>query len=384
MASSLNSPQKIDPSSRVTIIDLMRFLSIFLVMGLHFFMSGVSKGYPPGVWIWIARIFSNGTYGVNCFFVISGFVITQMLIGETREFSLLDLKSFYVKRIARLFPLLFLILIVGLFILVLHPQNDYPMSLCYRGATSRFGWDFWASIFSFTFNWFILLKHQDVSFHWGVLWTLAVEEQFYFLYPLAIKLLKYRERVVIFLSAVWLSGPLFRFGVFLWAPRNFLMSSIASFAVFDQLAAGALLYFLFRRMEASFVEKPWLSYFFLVAGWSIWLRVYFVTSTVDTGELILAPTCLAVGCAFIILGGIHIKALSLPFWKTLSKPGQWSYGAYLWHVTVLFLLWPLLSSAGIMAPVIFCLTVGLISYASFHWFEKPANRFIRRSFGLKF
>jgi len=383
MASSLNSTQKIDPSSRVTIIDLMRFLSIFLVMGLHFFMSGASKGYSADVWSWIARIFSNGTYGVTSFFVVSGFVITQMLVGETREFSSLDLKSFYVKRTARLFPLLILILIVGLFILIFHPQNDYPMSLCYRGITSRFGWDFWTSIFTFTFNWFILFKHQDVSFHWGVLWTLAVEEQFYFLYPLVIKLLKYRERVVIFLFAVLLSGPLFRFGVFLWMPRNFLMSSIASFSVFDQLAVGALLYFFLRRMEPSFAEKPWLSYFFLMAGLGIWLRVYFTTSTVDTGQLILAPTCLAIGCAFIILGGIHIKALSHPLWKTLSKPGQWSYGAYLWHVTVLFLLWPLLPSVGVMAPVIFYLTVGLISYASFRWFEKPANRFIRRFFGLK-
>src|ERR1700722_19706895 len=132
-----------DSSNRIPIVDLIRFMSIFLVMGLHFFISGVSSGYSPSFWHLITGTFGNGTYGVTCFFVVSGFVITQMLIGQTQNFSKLDLKSFYVKRIARLFPLLILILLVGLIILYLHPDTDTRMSLCFRSANSQFGWGFW-------------------------------------------------------------------------------------------------------------------------------------------------------------------------------------------------------------------------------------------------
>ena len=343
-------------------------------------MSGVSKGYSFFAWGWIGRVFANGTYGVSCFFVVSGFVITQMLVGQNQDFFKLDLKNFYVKRAARLFPLLIVILLVGLLILKFHPQDDYPMSLCFRGANYRFGWDFWVSIFSFTFNWFILFKHQDVSFHWGVLWSLAVEEQFYLLYPLIVKTLKHPKNVVIFLTGVIFSGILFRTGIYLWMPQNFLMSTIASFAVFDQIAIGALAYFLLPKVKIHFDEKPWLVYFFLLTGLSILLGTYCGTSTVKTSQLILAPTCLALGCALTILGGIHARNLSSPFWKTLSLPGQWSYGAYLWHVTILFLFWPLFASIGIMAPVLFYLSVGILSYTSYRWFEKPANRFVRLLF----
>src|SRR6202021_3789045 len=108
-----------------------------------------------------------------------------------------------------------------------------------------------------------------------VLWSLAVEEQFYLFYPLLAKALKYRERVVVFLLGVVLFGFLFRTGVYFWAPHNFLMSTIASFAVFDQIAIDALTYFLLPRVKTLFEAKGWLGYFLLFAGLLISLKVYF-------------------------------------------------------------------------------------------------------------
>jgi peptidoglycan/LPS O-acetylase OafA/YrhL len=368
-----------DSSNRIPIIDLIRFLSIFLVMGLHFFMSGVSSGYSYTFWGLISRTFANGAYGVTCFFVVSGFVITRMLVSQTRDFSKLDLKSFYVKRVARLFPLLAVILLVGLIILKLHPDTDTRMSLCFRSQNSRFGWDFWFSILSFTFNWLILFKHYDVGFHWGVLWSLAVEEQFYLFYPLLVKTLRRSDRVIVFLLGVVFSGILFRVGVHFWMPLNFLMSTVASFAVFDQIAIGALTYFLLLRVKVFFEKKWWAGYFFLFSGLFILITIYFETSIVDTGQLILAPTCLALGCALMILGGIHVKALYSPLWKILSWPGQLSYGGYLWHITVLFLLWPVFSTIGVTASFLYYLSVGILSYASYRWFEIPVNHWVRKA-----
>ncbi len=368
---------------RIPVVDLIRLFSIIPVMGLHFFLSGVSKGYPPLLWQGIIHTFANGTFGVSCFFVVSGFVITKMLVGPSGNFQGLNLKAFYVRRVARLFPLLAVVLLAGLAILATHPQSDYAMSLCYRGPNSHFEWGFWASLFTFTFNWFILLSHQDVSFHWGVLWSLAVEEQFYLFYPLLVKALGNRRKVMLFLAGVVLSAILFRAGVHLWAPRDFLMSTIASFGVFDQIALGALTYFLLPFAEDLFKKRPWFSGLFFFGGAVLVLAVYYGTSIVDTGLLIWTPTCLALGCALMIIGGIHLKFMNGQWMKILSWPGQLSYGAYLWHVTFLFLFWPVFSAMGPWAPLLYFPGVGLFCYVSYRWFERPANAWVRQVFGKK-
>jgi len=109
------------------------------------------------------------------------------------------------------------------------------------------------------------------------------------------------------------------------------------------------------------------------------LFFYFEISIVDMKQLILGPSGLAVGCALMILGGIRLKMLSLPFFKMLAWPGQLSYGAYLWHITVLFLIWPYLAWFGCIWDFpIFLLCVGILSYVSYRWFEKPANRLTRQ------
>ena len=353
-------------------------------MGSHFFCSGITGGYPPALWTVIIRTFGNPAYAVDCFFVISGFVITKMLVGEKQDFSSLDLRSFYIKRIARLFPLLAVVLLAGIIILATNPPDSYPMYLCFRYPNLHFGWAFWISILTFTFNWFFIFTHQSVSVHWAVLWSLAVEEQFYLFYPLVAKTLRNRKNIMIFLSGVILSAVLFRLGVFLWMPHKFSMSLNASFAVFDQIAVGAFIYFLLPSFKIHFEQKPWLGYFFLFAGLSIFLTVYYGTSIEDTGQLILAPTLVAFGTALMILGGIHIKDLYSHFWKILSWPGQLSYGGYLWHVTIMFLLWPVLSSMGNASPLLYYPSVGLACYASYRWFEIPANHFVRKIFGVSF
>lgn len=368
---------------RIPIVDLIRFISIVLVMGLHFFLSGVSKGYSPLLWRWIVHTFANGSFGVSCFFVVSGFVITKMLVGPKGDLLHLDLKAFYVRRVARLFPLLTVVILAGLVILWTHPQSDYPMSLCYRGPNSHFEWGFWGALLTFTFNWFILLSHQDVSFHWGVLWSLAVEEQFYLFYPLLVKALGDRRKVMIFLTGVVLSAVLFRAGVHLWAPRDFLMSNTASFAVFDQIALGALAYFLLPWAEVLFLKREWLSPLFFFGGAGVVLGIYYGTSIQDTAFLMWTPTCLALGCALMIVGGIHLRSLDSPWIRFLSWPGQLSYGAYLWHVTFLFLLWPIFAALGVTAPVLYYLVVGLFCYVSYRWFERPANVWIRECFKEK-
>jgi peptidoglycan/LPS O-acetylase OafA/YrhL len=369
---------------RIPVVDGVRFLSIFLVMGHHFFITGASGGYSPALWHLILKFFGNGPYGVTCFFVVSGFVITRMLAG-TRGFSSLDLKGFYARRAGRIFPLLAVILIVGLLVLQFHPAADYRMALFFRDTRSQFGWDFWISILTFTFNWHVILKSKisPISYHWGVLWSLAVEEQFYLFYPLLVRSLKRQGRIVTFLWMVVVSGILFRTWVYYEVPGNNLLSSIASFGTFDQIALGALVYFFSPAVGKLSKRNGWLPYFLLAIGMAFFGAIYFGTSFRDTGDLILGPTLLAMGCALVILGGLQVKGFTSLFWRVLSWPGKLSYGCYLWHTTVLFFLWPLLHAThGLIALVLFVLSTWVWAAGSYYGFEIPANNRVRAFFGI--
>jgi peptidoglycan/LPS O-acetylase OafA/YrhL len=93
---------------------------------------------------------------------------------------------------------------------------------------------------------------------------------------------------------------------------------------------------------------------------------------------------MAMGCGLIILGGYHLRAFhNLPA-RILSWPGKLSYGCYIWHPTVLFLLLPLLFQLGGLRALLFLfLCVWFFAFLSYRYFEVPVNVRIRSIFGIK-
>lgn len=371
---------------RVPIIDFVRLASIIVVIGDHFYPKWVAvRVSSPFLQQLILTFFQNAGYGVTCFFVVSGFLITQMLMQGREDLSTIDLKGFYVRRAARIVPLLVLTVTIG-FVAersfgLMGPQFHH---LNLWKDPTNFGPTFWAALFTFTFNWYLMNHHGETAMHWDVLWSLAVEEQFYFFFPCLLKWMKKRDRVVLFLLFVILGAFIFRF----WVgghivDGNYYQIRQASFAVFDQIAIGAGLYLVHERWGDWFEKRQGTAFLLILAGTGGCLSIFLGTCYESAGKYIYAPTLLALSCAVAVLGGLHSGLFRSRWAEILSWPGKLSYGCYLLHPTFVALLMPLCIWMGGLESLVFLfLTVFLFAYFSYHFYEVKMNHRVRGWFGM--
>ncbi|MGZ3822906.1 MAG: acyltransferase family protein, partial [Mucilaginibacter sp.] len=143
---------------RIPSLDGFRALSIILVLLAH---SRLSVGFPHKY----AEIVMHGAVGVTVFFVISGFLITTLLLSEDAEDGSINLKSFYIRRAFRILPVFFL---YTLFVSIWRNFENI-------GLTNN---DILHAL-TFTVN----FAHQKGSWFIGHFWTLSIEEQFYLIWP---------------------------------------------------------------------------------------------------------------------------------------------------------------------------------------------------------
>jgi len=384
MKKSPATPDKFPPNRRIPVVDLVRLASVFLIVGYHFFSSGISPtGYSPKTLHWIITLFPNGYYGVTFFFVISGFIITRILAGAQDDFSKVDLKSFYVKRAARIFPLFALTILTAWGMLTLDPEGP-GAAYCLKAIGESFRWDFWLFLGTFQFNWFIIKEShlRPVALHWNILWTLAVEEQFYFFYPLIVKYLKTGAKILIFLGGVVFLGIVYRMAVLWCFPGNFTWGYISSFANFDQIAVGGVLFFVYEKLKKTKNVSPSFPTLCLALGMVLTGYVYFFTSNHLSGR-VWEQTLMAAGCASVLLGALLIPSFNSSFWRFISWPGKLTYGCYLWQAIVLFSWWPWLVQIGhLYAFAFYLLGVGATAYGSYFIFEIPTNKLIRKIFRM--
>jgi peptidoglycan/LPS O-acetylase OafA/YrhL len=369
---------------RVPILDFIRFISIFVVIGGHFYPRWIADyGYPPIIQNIILGIFLNGAYGVTFFFVVSGFLITRMLAESLEDFSKIDLKAFYAKRAARIFPLLLLVVLTGFCMEHLKPFLNEKMQHYNTGFYgSSFGWGFWLSLLTFNFDLYLTVKglQHGVGLQWIILWSLAIEERFYLFYPIVMKLLKKRHRIFWFLGSVTLADVLFRF---LLNANSKWMHGAPYFA-FHQIAIGGILYFSWERLKTGLECRPKICFLLLLLGSLMCFALYFGTSISNKNEALIVPTLLAIGCALVILGGINLPAFNSTWASLLSWPGKLSYGCYLWHPTLIFVFLPFLAQKGGMRALgLLLVFVWIFAFISYRYFEVPMNYRIRSFFNLK-
>ena len=215
-------------SSRLPSLDGWRAISIVLVLGGH------ARRVPNCPEI-VPQIFDNivnAAMGVRCFFVISGLLITWLLIGEQQATGKVSLRHFYIRRALRILPVYYTFLGVLLCL-----QWFTPF------AQSR---ENWIANLSFTTNF------AGASWPSGHLWSLAVEEQFYLIWPVLFVLaglaMKPR-RALLFLSLPLMVAPVWRLIGYkqFYPPALAPLFTISSFFNhFDGLATGCICAFLLR------------------------------------------------------------------------------------------------------------------------------------------
>jgi peptidoglycan/LPS O-acetylase OafA/YrhL len=311
----------------------------------------------------------GGFLGVDIFFVLSGFLITRLLIEEWELTGGIHLGRFYLRRMLRLFPALFLLLLA---MLPFVPRVWTVHALLYIT------------------NWGILSGRLN-SCAIMQLWSLSVEEQFYLLWPpLLLGLLALRApRPVIGVVVALLAAASAGFKVIHWQTiDSWSRLYFGSDARADELLIGCgLAMFLswsavaqrawFRRLVqwATLPAIAWLGYL-IVASAVYWKLLY------RQGGLTLAAVATGIvitQCLIAPVPGVR----SFLAWRPLVVIGRMSYGLYLWHAPVAWLTdarhydWvPILSR-----PVQFIVRVLLtfaIAGASYRFLEQPLLRLKHR------
>jgi peptidoglycan/LPS O-acetylase OafA/YrhL len=290
-------------------------------------------------------------FGVRVFFVISGFLITTLLLGEEKRTQTISLKKFYFRRTMRIFPPFYVFIAL--------------MALAYA-----MGWitlnrhDILAAI-TYTTNY-----HHDRAWHLGHTWSLAVEEQFYLLWPFLVKVLGSRGAAKAALATI-IASPLLRIGLLIGAP-SFRPGIGETFpTVADAIATGCLLA---CHREAFALSPRWMA--FLKGPW-VWLApafgvvmVFFPSAKVDA---LLGETITNLGIVIMIERVVRFPNQGLGQWLN-TRPvvfvGALSYSLYLWQQ-------PFLNRASENAICRFPLNVGvafLCALASYYLIETPALR----------
>ena len=181
-------------------LDGLRFFSFLAVFLYHCYLSFFSniQSSAPGFYNTIEFFFRHGYLGVNFFFVLSGFLITYLLLREKELNGTIHVGKFYVRRILRIWPLYYLCLIIG-FVL-------FPMIRQFSGESTLESANPWYyALFLANFDYMHTWPVKPEAILLSVLWSVAVEEQFYLTWPLLLKMIARKFYPYIFPSIILLS-----------------------------------------------------------------------------------------------------------------------------------------------------------------------------------
>jgi len=301
---------------RIPELDGIRAIAIWMVLAVH-----IQAGYDnaPGALSFLPRpvrlIFGHGWLGVDLFFVLSGFLITGILLDSKSRPGYF--RNFYIRRFLRIMPLYFAVVIVW--------------SVCYRGYASYF---FMSSLFGANLA---PLLHVHAPHGPGVLWSLAVEEHFYLLWPTIVFLLE-KRKLTILCASIFLLSPILRSYYAAHGTDSEVIYNLSWFR-FDGLALGAALALYVRSRFLGLRHAKYL------AGLSL-LALLILTVAGSKFGLGGSRTVAAVGLrytqAYLAFAAFFLAVLAyldtswtawlrLPFFQLT---GALSYCLYLVHLSV--------------------------------------------------
>lgn len=364
---------------RIQVIDLVRTFSIFSVLAYHWALTRLVpvnlQGWPA--WLW-GRVAYNGSLGVCAFFVVSGFLITRLLAEQPEGLLRPNLFDFYKRRIGRIVPLLLLIVLLG-WILIHTAANSPALEMCFKQKNAIFRPVLWLSLVTFTFNWYVTLFSGSpyIGMQWDLLWSISIEEQFYLFYPLLLRKCSNKKELVQLLVLLFLLGQVIRW-INVWFYPEAL--SYNSFQSFDQIALGCLLYLAQDRFGGLLRKRRMASFFCCCLGLVLGSFIYFhVPIHPELWWAMCNKPLFALGVCLFLLGGLNLSLFEKGLFKSLAFPGKLSYGIYLLHVWVLYLLWDTLKQENVIGGLLeLTAAVLILAWISYRYFEMPVNLWIRK------
>lgn len=291
----------------------IRFIAVMLVLIDHWFVESLPLPL--------------GHLGVVIFFVLSGFLITRILFTNADDCRInnasywLKIKNFIVRRSLRIFPIYFIICIIGLFFSISPIRQN------------------WIWMFTYTPNWYIIFHKQWIGV-WDHFWSLAVEEQYYLIFPYFILFLnpkKYKWLLIIMILA-GICTRLYFFLNFNESDREKLwfISYVNPFSAIDCFGLGGLLAYFYHYSKGKLLEN---NYNFLLITFASSFVILLLNQTFEYKHasvlfLVIERSVFALFSYFLIANAIQGNLNLLGKFlenKVVSYLGKISYGLYLYH-----------------------------------------------------
>ena len=350
-------------------IDSLRALAVLAVIIYH-----VDVNYLPG-----------GFLGVDLFFVLSGYLISSLIIKEYRKTGSLNLYNFYIRRARRLLPAVYFMITVGLVVMVLF--NEVLLRKSHLDAI--FG-------YIYSSNWWYIFHKLDYFDSFGAqspfkhLWSLAIEEQFYMIFPLLFLLVNRKKKlkdgtyklnknflyVVLGLILASLIAHILLFDINNIS-RIYFGTDTRAFSLLVGVV-GAILYPM-ERLHAKVTPQQNMIYSVVsLVSIATLITVMIYTSEYNTllyrgGFLLVAILGLIV---IISSGKQHTLMSRLLSFKPVVFIGKISYSLYLWHFPVLVLTTPVseIGNPNIIFVILRVVLTFVLATASYMFVETPIRK----------
>ena len=319
---------------------------------------------------------SGGLLGVQVFFVLSGYLITDLLVAEYRRTRGSRLAQFWIRRARRLLPALFVVLFVtvGWATLFDRSQLDALRS------------DLPSGIFYFS-NWWFIFHHVSYFAKFGPpsplghLWSLSIEEQFYLFWPLlvlaAMTYLRNRRTMIILTLSAAAASAIEMAILFVPDGDPTRVYDGTDTRVFALLIGAALAMALPRHQTFAPVTVGAQRLLDTVGGVSLLgiFLMFWLTSQYDAflyeGGMVLLALLTALLIAVTIHPASHLEAILA--WEPLRWVGERSYGIYLWHYPVIVLTTPLNAPSSVMRAVLQIVATLVLAALSWRFVEQPVR-----------
>ena len=358
-------------------LDAVRFLAFFLVFILHILTptSVLYRNLSPRAeasygheW---SIVITTVSLGLCLFFTLSAYLITDLLLEEKRRRAVVSVSRFYVRRVLRIWPLYLLGIGIGIGI---------------AAAQRR-----WTDVHGFVWYLFCAGNVYCGLFGWpespmAPLWSISVEEQFYLVWPWAMRTFTKRGLIGCAMAFVIAANT----ALMILSPRHPVSDYtiwVNSFVQFEMFAAGILLVILKKNPERA---NPIAGAGLVAAGLAVWIATITVFeferppaggNAESRAILMLGFAAIATGSAVILHGFRVIGSAAIP--RAVAYLGKISFGLYVFHVLTIdfarVILLPLhgvtyLFSTALVAFVV-AVAVSVISYA---YLESPFLRLKRK------